>query len=147
MSFKILIDKSEATPKLKELLGSPRESLNRDGQRVALKGDSMDQADAEQILSDYVADKEALDASFILDIKLDKLRSMRDTLWDEIKVELNKHADNHPATIATEALWRSYRNQLRDITEQYKQHKTDAAQASALDALDLESEIMPTKPS
>lgn len=71
--YKLVINKEDATGALKELLQDSQESLNRDEIRVALKGEMHTQSEADQILSDYVADKEALDADHELTIKLEKV--------------------------------------------------------------------------
>lgn len=73
MSFKILLNKNQVTDVLRNLLGNPQESLNRDGERLALKGEHLTQEEADQILADYEANKPALEADAALTKKLEAI--------------------------------------------------------------------------
>ena len=43
--------------------------------------------------------------------------------------------------------WLTYRDSLKQITDQYKNHMADESQANALDQLILNTFVWPTKPS
>lgn len=73
MSYKLMFDsKLDVTEALKDMLGSPKVSVARD-RRIAVKGTDMDQAAAEQVLADYLADKANIDADRLLDKKLEQI--------------------------------------------------------------------------
>ena len=62
--FKLLINPKDATLEtLRELLGECKETINQDGIRIAFKGEQHTQEEADQILADYLADKDNLDAA------------------------------------------------------------------------------------
>ncbi len=74
--------------------------------------------------------------------KLEEVRACREPLLAEADVEINKIMDGAGEMDSDLPLWRSYRKDLRDITDSYK------ADMSLLDAVeDVETDVTwPTKP-
>lgn len=54
------------------------------------------------------------------DIKLRKLREIRDAKLDDADNHIKKHEDSDPSAVATAAEWKSHRVALRDITDSYR---------------------------
>lgn len=77
--------------------------------------------------------------------KLSKIRQLREVLYQEVKIELNKIADNDPSAIATIADWGAYRIALRNITSSYKDVNGDGN--SSLDNISDMNLVFPVKPS
>lgn len=81
--------------------------------------------------------------------KLEILRAQRVVKFSEADVELLKHYDGDANIVGTEADWKAYRVNLRNVTDSYKEHSSDSAHATAIDAEDADwaSFTWPTKPS
>jgi hypothetical protein len=80
--------------------------------------------------------------------KLTKLRELRDAKALAADHEINKHSDSDANASSLEATWRTYRVDLRNITDSYKDGNGDGT--SALDgfALDMSDfNAWPTEPS
>ena len=75
--------------------------------------------------------------------RMGELRGLRDSKYQEVKEQLNKHSDADSSAIATEAEWRAYRILLRDVTEQFK--NLDGSTKVAIKTANL-SAALPTKP-
>lgn len=73
MSYILLLNRSQITPALEALLDNPKMTLNRDGIRIALKGEFLSQEDADQILADYLLNKESIEQDYALTKKLEKV--------------------------------------------------------------------------
>lgn len=102
-----------------------------------------DHAAAEAVMAAMEAEKAAYDAAQLplqRESKLSKLRDKRNSLLTEADHEVNKKED---ASEDASAL-RAYRQSLRDVTDAYKDENGDAS--SAVDALDVDSFVFPTKP-
>lgn len=91
---------------------------------------------------DNIKSEEELNADRLLKISL--IRSERDTLLVEADHEMFKVEDASGDTSSI----RSYRTDLRDITNSYKDYETVPSHATALDSInkDLGDFIWPTKP-
>lgn len=77
--------------------------------------------------------------------KLGFLRTARQTKLLEVDVMVNDLALGD--TSLTQVQIKDYRQELKDVTNPYKDHATDEDHATALDALDVAAFTWPTKPS
>lgn len=77
--------------------------------------------------------------------KLSQLRKLREALLAEVDLMINDLALDD--TALTQVQVKSYRQELKDVTEPYKNYASDEGHAAALDSLVVAEFTWPTKPS
>lgn len=93
---------------------------------------------------DYILEDDAAEITKKRDRKLNKLRIIRSQKLIELD---NMYRDLQDGTRVDSAAVHQYRQDLKDITNDYKNHSTDGAHATAIDALDVDAAgTWPTKP-
>lgn len=96
------------------------------------------------------ADLVAAKTQKVRDQKLAQMRKLREPMLKKADANIQMHQDSDPNAVATEADWRTYRTELRNVTADYKYASDDDKGKAALDAYaeDMSDfDGWPTKPS
>jgi hypothetical protein len=94
-------------------------------------------------------EKIELKAQAVRNKKLATLRSQRNAKLEEADTQIKKHEDQDFLAIATPFAWRSYRIELRQVTDGYKHEEIPEIGLTSLDQFDdqLSTFEWPEKPS